>query len=86
VVVIIWVEVPLLAGVSLMVQCDGLGIDWGNEHGLGEVLPQNEIKVADLEFLGELEGCVGVYEIVLFAGARYPCVDRRGIRTVAPGA
>lgn len=37
-----------------------LDIDWGNEHGLCEVVLQGEFEVSDLEFLGELKGYVGV--------------------------
>ena len=59
---------------------------WGDEHGLCEVLLQNEVEVSNLEFLGELEGRVGVGEVVPFGGARYPCIDRRGIRIVTPAA
>jgi len=72
--------------ISLILQCGDTGVGWENEHGLCEVLLQDEVKVSNLEFLSELEGCVGVDEIVSFAGARYPCIDRRSIRIVAPAA
>ena len=77
-----------VAGVSvslMLCRCD-IGIDWEHEHGLCKVLLQGKVEVADLEFLGELEGCVGVLVAVLFGGARDPFVDRRLIRIVAPPA
>lgn len=60
--------------------------DLGNERGLGKVLLQGEVEFAYLEFLCELEGCVGGVVAVLFSGARYPFVNRRGIRIVTPPA
>ena len=58
----------------------------GNEHGLCEVLLQGEFEVSNLEFLGELEGRVGVVLAIVFGGARDPFIDRRLIRVVAPPA
>jgi hypothetical protein len=57
----------------------------GDERrSLCEILPQSEVKVADLELLGEHEGGVGVVAAVLFGGARDPFVDRCALGVVAP--
>ena len=84
---IIWVVVPSLVegGVSLVYNLQFVK-RWGDKHGLCEVLLQSEVKVSDLELLGQLEGCVGVVLAIVLGGARDPFIDRRSIRVVAPPA
>jgi hypothetical protein len=57
---------------------------WEYRHGLGEVLLQSEVEVADLELLGEFEGGVGVLVAYVFGGARDPFIDGCLIWVVTP--
>lgn len=57
----------------------------GDERrSLCEILPQSEVKVANLKLLGEHKGGVGVVAAILFGGARDPFVDRCALGVVAP--
>jgi hypothetical protein len=74
-------------GRDVLVWTVNFGGFYGNdEHGLGEVLLQGEVEVADLELLGEFEGGVGVLVAVVFGGAREPLINWCLIRVVAPPA
>lgn len=88
-VAIIWEGVPSLVGGGVSLGYDlggGVWSVWEDERGLGEVLLQSEVEVADLELLGKLEGDVGGLLTEVFGGAGEPLIDWRLAWAVAPPA